>query len=256
MINFSRKLATSAIPVLLVAAPAVAADLIPYESGYLPEQYGSGPGSTYGPDAGYGPYGAAPNDCDPSSDEGSQGLCVLGQPNPEAVLPNRRYGSYPYPGSYRPSAPLTGAADRYNEYPDQRGYLPFVPRSDRYSHYSAQPGSQPGRPLPENAPDGYSGQRHDGSNGRAYGNYPAHTDDASAQPGYRSATQPIPTGAKSGPYAYEQDRPPPYAGYPAQRGYGPAAPIVPGEPSRRAYEPGSQPSAALPSEPPYERYSY
>ena len=236
MMNFSRKLAMSAIPVLLVAAPAAAADLIPYESGYLPEQYGSGPGSTYGPDAGYGPYGAAPNDCDPSSDQGSQGLCVLGQPKPEAVLPNRRYGSYPYQGSYRPSDPLTGAADRYNEYPDQR--------------------DQPGRPLPENAPDGYSGQRHDGSNGRAYGNYPAHTDDASAQPGYRSATQPIPTGAKSGPYAYEQDRPPPYAGYPAQRGYGPAAPIVPGEPSRRAYEPGSQPSTASPSEPPYERYSY
>jgi hypothetical protein len=182
MMNFSRKFAMYAISVLLVAAPAAAADLIPYESGYLPEQYGSGPVSTYGPDAGYGPYGAVPNDCDLRSDEGSQGLCVPGQPYPAAVLPNGRYDSRPYQGSYRPLAPLTGSANRYNEYPDQRGY------------------------------------RH--------------------------------------PDAYEQDRPPPYAGYPTQRGYGPVAPIVPGDPSRRAYGPGSQPSAALPSEPPYDRYSY
>jgi hypothetical protein len=37
MMNFSRKFAMSAIAVSLVA-PAAAADLIPYESGYLPEQ--------------------------------------------------------------------------------------------------------------------------------------------------------------------------------------------------------------------------
>ncbi len=231
----------SAIATLLVAAPAAAADLMPYESDYLPEQYRSGPVGIYGPDAGYGPYGAVPNDCDPNSDDGSQGLCVQGHPHPAPVLPNARYGRYPYQGGYGSSSPPTGAADRYDEYPDQRGYRPFVPPSD---------------PLPEIAPNGYSGQRDYSSDNRAYSNYPAHTGDASAQSGYRSATPPIPGYENSHPEAYGQDGPRPYAGYPAQRVYEQAAPIGPADPTWRAYEPGSQPSAALPSEAPYDSYSY
>lgn len=253
--NFSRKFGLCAIAALLVAAPAAAADLMPYESGYLPEQYRSGPVGIYGPDAGYGSYGAVPYDCDPNSADGSQGLCVLGHPYPVPVLPNARYGWYPYQGGYGSSSPPTGPADRYDENPDQRGYRPFVSPSDRYGQYSGQPGPQPGRPLPEIAPDGYSGQRDYGSDNEAYSNYP-HSGDASAQSGYRSATSPIPRDENPDPEAYGQDRPPPYAGYPAQRGYEHAAPIGPGDHTRRAYEPGSQPSAALPSEAPYDRYSY
>jgi hypothetical protein len=226
MMNFSRKFAMSAIAALLVAAPAAAADLMPYESGYLPEQYQSGPVGIYGPDAGYGPYGAVPNDCDPD-DDGSQGWCVLGHPHPVPVLPNTRYGSYPYQGGYGSSSPPPGPADRYDEYPDQRGYRPFVPPSDRYGDYSAQPGPQPGRPLPEIAPNGYSGQRDYGSDNRGYSNYPAHTGDASTQSGHHSATPSIPKDQNPDPEAYGQNRPPPYAGYPAQRGYEQAAPIGP-----------------------------
>jgi hypothetical protein len=189
--------------------------------------------------------GAVPNDCGPSSDEGSQGLCVPGQPYQAAVLPRGGYSSYPYQAiSLRPHSQARPIVTMNIQIGEAIDHLSLQATST----VTTPPPT--GRPLLEIAPDGYSGQRDDGSNSRTYGNYPAHTDDSSARPDYLSATPPIPIRVNSDPDAYERDRPPTYAGYPAQRGFGPPAPIVPGGASRRAYEAGSQPSAELPSEPP------
>lgn len=229
MINPLCKIALSALVPLLVAVPATAADLVPYDNGYLPEQYDRGPAGVYVPDSGSGPYAAEPDYCDPNgeplADDGNgwHGECMPGHPYRGAVLPNGRYGPYSYQGSYGagPPPPTIGPNDRYGDYSDQRGYRPAMPPSDRYGDYSAQPGYGPSRTPPAVAPDEYSAQRRYGPDRTArYGGYPAQDGDHSVQPSYRpGATSPLAlTGENSTPNGYGPDRTARYGGYPAQGG--------------------------------------
>lgn len=224
MINPLCKFALCAIGPLLITVPATAADLVPYNNGYIPEPYGTGPAGAYSapPD---GNYGAESYSCDPNSEppEGGPGPCVPGHPYPAAVLPNGGYGPYPYQGSYGagPPPPTIGPNDRYGDYSDRRGYGPAIPPSDRYGDYSSQPGYGPGRIPPAVAPEAYPDQRSYGpDNSSRYSRYPVQGGGQSAQPNYRTGSAPSPalSGENSNPNGYARNPTARYGGYPAQSG--------------------------------------
>jgi hypothetical protein len=265
MINPLCKIALLVLAPLLIAIPAAAADLVPYDNGYIPDQYDRGPAGAYVPDPGSGPYAAEPNYCDrngePLADDGNgwQGECVLGHPYRGAVLPNGRYGPYPYQGSYGAGPPPStiGPNDRYGDYSDQRGYPSdrqpsAIPPNNRYEDYSAQRDYGPSRTPSTVAPGEYSDQRSYGLDRTSrYGGYPAQGGSPSAQPSYRAGSTPPPagTGENSNPNGYGPDRTARYGGYPPQGGYGPdrlPTPTAPGDYSQRDYDSGPPPYAIAP----------
>jgi hypothetical protein len=236
------KLALCALGPLLITVPAVAADLVPYDNGYIPEPYGMAPPGAHAAYPAYGPagmYGAEPRYCGPDSGPWP-GSCVPGYPHPAAILPNGPAGPYSYPGEYQEGPPARGPSGGYG---DQSDYPPAILPSDRYGDYSSQPGYGPSRTPPAVAPDDYSGQRGYGPDRTArYGGYPTQSGDHSPQPSYRQGSPPPPrppaTGENANPNGYGPDR-----GYPPQDGYGPdrlPAP-TPGNYSQRDYDSGPAP---------------
>lgn len=262
------KLALVLIVPLLIAGPAVAADLLSYDNGYPPEQYGDNgyPPEQYGtgvPSAAAPVYGAnggygAQTYCDPNDPYASRGPCAPLQPYPVARAPNEpddRYGDRgPYDGVPREAAIVPNS--RYGDYPDQYGHRP-VPGPQalpRYGHSPAESGYRGGPNPPVGA---YTDPRGYGAEQRAQPpHYPAESYDRSMQPSDH-AGPPRPAvglGANAGPNGYAPDRTARYGGYPAQNGYAPT-PVPQSEySSRRDYQEGPPPEGEPGN--PYDGYSY
>jgi hypothetical protein len=166
----------------------VAADLIPYDNGYIPEQYYPGSPGAHANYPGYEPngnYGAEPRYCDlndkPLADdrEGLPEPCAPDHPYPAAVSPNGPHDHYSYqPGYdsdrppsailpndrygdhfYRPPSAIA-PNDRYGDHSYQRGYESDHPPSaiapnDRYGGYSYQRSYESG-PPPSAPPPNYN----------------------------------------------------------------------------------------------------
>jgi hypothetical protein len=212
------KIGMSALASLLVAIPAAAADLVPYDNGYIPQPYDSAGAYTGYPGYGsHGLYEPDPHNCGPNSEpladdrDGRQGACVPGY-----RLPNGPDGGYSYHGDYPAGPPHN---DRYGDYPDQSGYRPdrqpsAIPRNDRYGETS-QRGYGAGPTPPPIAPGEYPNQRGYGPDRPArYGGYPP-------QPAYGPARLPTPTNSDdySPQRGYEAGRPP-YSAFPPNNPYG------------------------------------
>jgi hypothetical protein len=268
MTNPLCKIALFLLAPLLIAGPAAATDLIPYDNGYIPEQYQEG--DSYGAYPGYGAngnYGAESSYCDPNGEpladdpDGSQEPCVPTQPYPAAILPNGPVDAYTYQGQYegRPPPATIAPNNRYGDYRDQYGRQPSALPNDRYGHYPAESGYRPSPSPPAAPPSGYSDRQGYGTNRRApYGGYPAQSYDRSVQPNYRPGPTAPPTGMSENfsPYHYGPDRAARYGGYPSQGGYAPAPAAAGDYASQRGYEAGPPPSGPFPPNDPYDRSAY
>lgn len=227
MIRFLGKFVLSAFGPLVIAIPAVAADLIPYDNGYIPGPYDQGPPgadaySGYGPNGSYGAEGYCDINGGPLADdpEGSPRPCEPVRPYPATVVPNGPENHYAYRPGYQAAVPPSAAASkrRYGDYSYQPGYEldrgpSAVAPKDRYDNQAHRPGYGPGRSPAPIVPNG------------------------SYQPNYESASPPAPIAPN--------DR---YGDDSYQPGYGSDRP-----PSAMAPNDYARPSAALP---PDNRYHY